>query len=196
MTLLQRSHYAFQLFNRDHIYFPHVPDQLMNHLQSLPPVQLAYTIRVDKPYINGTAATDTEPGTSPCAPTIYDVRVPLPNTIIAQFHKFHGNRAHISDLQTIIRTDDELALLVQKIHQTNAKRKFYENLAKDPASFVKRWFSSQMRDQDVIFAESTRGGGEDAPGELYRRGGKDGLWDSQVARESVGLWLARNTKAH
>ena len=51
-----------------------------------------------------------------------------------------------------------------------------------------------MRDQDVIFAESMRGGGEDAPGELYRRGGKDGLWDSQVARESVGLWLARNGK--
>lgn len=168
----------------------------MGHLHPLPPIQLAYTIRVDKPYINGTSATATEPASPPSAPTVYDVRVPLPNTIVAQLHKFHGNRSHISDLQTIIRTDDELALLVQKIHQTNAKRKFYENLAKDPASFVKRWFSSQMRDQDVIFAESMRGGGEDAPGELYRRGGKDGLWDSQVARESVGLWLARNAKGH
>ena len=113
-----------------------------------------------------------------------------------ELQKFHTNRAHIGELQNIVRTDDELALLVQKIHQTNAKRKFYENLAKDPASFVKRWFSSQMRDQDVIFAESLRGGGEDAPGELYRKGGDDGLWNTEQAHESVGLWLARNNKAY
>ena len=186
----------WQLFQKDTVYFPHVPDLLYPHLQPLPPIQLAYTIRVDKPYINGTPATDSDPALPPSAPTVYDIRVPLPNPVIAQLTKFHTSRAHIGDLQTIVRTDDELALLVQKVHQTNAKRKFYENLAKDPASFVKRWFSSQMRDQDVILAESTRGGGEDAPGELYRRGGKDGLWDSQQAHESVGLWLARNTKSH
>jgi SWI/SNF-related matrix-associated actin-dependent regulator of chromatin subfamily D len=89
-----------------------------------------------------------------------------------------------------------LALLVQKIHQTNAKRKFYNNLAKDPASFVKRWISSQQRDLEAILAEATHGGGEDATNEEFRRGGKDSVWGSELARESVGLWLARNQKVH
>jgi SWI/SNF-related matrix-associated actin-dependent regulator of chromatin subfamily D len=83
-----------------------------------------------------------------------------------------------------------LALLVQKIHNTNAKRKFYENLAKDPAEFVKRWFGSQMRDQEVILAEGLRGLGEDGGRASHE------VWESEGARESVGLRLARNTKAH
>ncbi|KAK3721706.1 SWI/SNF and RSC complex subunit Ssr3 [Vermiconidia calcicola] len=181
-----------KLFQKDSVYFPHVPDLLFQHLQALPPIQLSYTIRVDPAYINGSTSSPSSP---PSAPTIYDIHVPLPNPVIADLTKFHTSRAHITDLQTLIRTDDDLALLVQKIHQTNAKRKFYDNLSKDPASFVKRWFSSQMRDQDVIFAESTRGGGEDAPGDMFRRGGKEGLWDTRQAHESVGLWLARNAKA-
>ena len=98
--------------------------------------------------------------------------------------------------QTIVKVDDDLALLVQKIHQTNAKRKFYNNLTKDPASFVKRWISSQQRDLEIILAEATRGGGEDATNEEFRRGGRDGVWGSELARESVGLWLARNSKPH
>lgn len=83
---------------------------------------------------------------------------------------------------------------MQKVHQTNAKRKFYDNLAKDPTSFIKRWTSSQQRDLEVILAEATRGGGEDATNEEWRRGGPDGVWGSELARESVGLWLARNSK--
>ena len=185
-----------QLFNKESIYFPTVPNALHPHLQGLDPIKLAYTIRVDKQYINGTPASDTSPAIPPSTPTVYDIRVPLPNPITADISKFHNNQTHTAELQTLVRTDDDLALLVQKIHNTNAKRKFYDNLGKDPASFVKRWFSSQMRDQEVILAENMRGGGDDGPGELYSRGGKEGLWASQQAQESVGLWLARNTKAH
>lgn len=119
----------------------------------------------------------------------------MPNPLLHQLTRFHTSKAHIGDLQTIVRTDDELALLVQKIHQTNAKRKFYDNLAKDPTSFVKRWISSQQRDLEVILAEATRGGGEDATNEEFRRGGRDGVWGSELARESVGLWLARNNQS-
>ena len=151
---------------------------------------------MDKSYIRGTPATDTEAAVPPSAPTVYDIRVPLPNLLLAQLKKFQTSKTHINDLETIIRTDNDLAVIVQKIHHTNAKRKFYENLAKDPASFIKRWMASQERDLEVILAEATRGGGDDAPGEPFRKGGKDGLWGSQLARESVGLWLARTSKTH
>ena len=54
---------------------------------------------------------------------------------------------------------------------------------------------------EVILAEATRGGGsgglgEEGASEEWRKGGEGGLWGSQVARESVGLWLARQSKAH
>ena len=189
---------TLQLFSKDKIYFPYVPDLLLPHLQPLPPIQLNYTIRVDPQYINGAAAnSDTGSAAVPASqPTVYDIRVPLPNPLTAQLTRFHTSKSHLSDLQSMIRTDDDLALLVQKVHQTNAKRKFYENLAKDPASFVKRWTASQQRDIEVVLAEATRGGGEDAAGEEFRRGGEDGLWGGELARESVGLWLARSQKAH
>ena len=170
---------------------------VLQHLQPLPPIKLNYTIRVDKPYIDGTPANpDTaEEAKPPSAPTVYDIRIPLPNTLNPQLHRIHSKNVrveHNKDLRTIIQTDDDLALLVQKIHQTNAKRKFFENLAKDPASFVKRWTASQQRDLEVVLAEATRGGGEDNAGEEFRRGGVDGLWGSEVVRESVGMWLAKN----
>lgn len=167
-------------------------------MKPLPPVQLQYTIRVDKPYISGTpdpesTDQDTEE-LKPCRPTVYDIRVPLPNPLVHQLTRFHTSKAHIGNLQTIVKTDDDLALLVQKVHQTNAQRKFYDNLSKDPTSFIKRWISSQQRDLEVILAEATRGGGEDAASEGFRRGGHDSVWGTDLAKESVGLWLARNTK--
>jgi len=189
-----------KLFKQEQVYFPYVPDLLMPHLQPLEPIKLQYTIRVDKAYINGTKdpespEEESSDGIKPSRPTVYDIRVPLPNPLMGKLQQVHMSKAHVGDLQTIVRTDEDLALLVQKIHQTNAKRKFYDNLARDPASFVKRWTSSQQRDLEVILAESARGGGEDTTNEEFRRGGKDGVWGSDLARESVGLWLARNSKA-
>ncbi|KAF2767821.1 SWI/SNF complex protein [Teratosphaeria nubilosa] len=181
-----------KLFNQERIHFPYVPDLLHPHLKPLPPIQLSYTIRVDKSYIRG----DPEKGIQPSAPTIYDIRIPLPNPLMGQLTRFHTSKAHLGTLQQIVKTDDDLALLVQKINQTNAKRKFYDNLAKDPTNFLKRWISSQQRDLEVILAEATRGGGEDASGEEWRKGGQDGVWGSRLAQESVGLYLARNTKPY
>lgn len=111
----------------------------------------------------------------------------------------------MNTLKDIVAYDDDIALLVQKLNQTNAKRKFYENLSKDPTNFLKRWISSQQRDLEVILAEATRGGGSGGLGALgsgedmgasdeWRRGGEGGLWGSVGAREGVGLWLARQGK--
>ena len=213
-----------KLFNKDTLYFPYLPDLIAPHLLPLPPIQLPYTIRVDKPYIapgssastnNGIGGADdifgdmtndlrspspskpsdsASAGLAPSLPKIYDIKVPLPNPLQKTLTRFQLSRAHVTDLQTITKTDEDLALLVQKLNQTNAKRKFYESLAKDPTNFIKRWISSQQRDMEVILAEATRGGGEEGS-EEFRRGGEGGLWGGTVARESVGLWLARGAKA-
>ncbi|KAK3116678.1 SWI/SNF and RSC complex subunit Ssr3 [Teratosphaeriaceae sp. CCFEE 6253] len=172
-----------KLFDQDKVYFPYVPDLLHPHLHPLPPIQLSYTIRVDKAYINDPV------------PTIYDIPLLLTNSTNKALTRFHTSKAHSSTLSTILRTDDDLALLVQKITNTNGKRKFYDSLARDPASFVKKWVGSQQRDLEVVLAEASRGGGEDAQGEEWRKGGKESVWGSTMAQESVGLYLARGGKA-
>jgi SWI/SNF-related matrix-associated actin-dependent regulator of chromatin subfamily D len=91
--------------------------------------------------------------------------------------------------------DDQLALIIQAMTHAKAKHAFFTSLSRDPVGFVRRWTSSQRRDLEVILGEATRGGGEEGQGEEWRRGGKDGVWGSQNARESVGLWLARG-KSH
>lgn len=154
----------------------------------MPPIKLAYTIRVDKAYIS-----PTDGSTAGSRPTIYDVRVPLPNPLAGVYARFQSSKTHVATLSRIVQVDDDLALLVAKINQTNAKRKFFENLAKDPAGFVQRWSSSQKRDLEVILADATRGGGGE-DGEQWRKGGAHGVWGSEAARESVGLWLARSGK--
>lgn len=80
---------------------------------------------------------------------------------------------------------------MQKLHQTNAKRKFYENLAKDPAGFVRRWAGSQRRDLEVLLAEERNAADAEGGGGEWRRGGNEGVWGSERAREGVGLWVAR-----
>ncbi|OQO09978.1 hypothetical protein B0A48_04333 [Cryoendolithus antarcticus] len=176
-----------RLFNQDRLSFPYLPDILQPHLKPLPPLKLPYTIRVDKSYIS-----PSDP-TAPSQRTIYDLTVPLPNPTAHHITRYATSKTHLTSLSTIIHTDDNLALLVQKLHATNAKRKFYENLAKDPRGFVGRWVGSQKRDLEVILAEAGRagGGGEEGQGEEWRKGGEGGVWGSVLARESVGLWCAR-----
>ena len=48
---------------------------------------------------------------------------------------------------------------------------------------------------EVISGEATRGGGEDASGDEWRRGGKDGIWGSENVRESVNLIVGAKARA-
>ncbi|KAK5107510.1 hypothetical protein LTR62_001082 [Meristemomyces frigidus] len=170
-----------RLFKQDKIYFPYVPDLLLPHLEPLPPLQLHYTIRTDKAYISSPTQT------------IYDLRVPLPNPTKAALSRFHTSKTHLASLQQIVKADDDLALLCQGILQQNGKRRFYEQCARDPAGFVRRWVRSQGRDLEVLVAESGRigGGNEEGLSEEWRAGGTESVWGSQGAREGVGMWLAR-----
>jgi SWI/SNF-related matrix-associated actin-dependent regulator of chromatin subfamily D len=169
------------------IQFNYIPDLILPHLSPLDPIVLPYTIRVDSYYINAS------PKPSPY--TIYDITVmeddPLRTRIID--HLYHSQK-NVKVLQEISDIDDQLALVVQAIQQSKAKHGFYEAMAKDPVGFMKRWISSQKRDMEVILGESSRGMGnidEGGLGEEWRRGGEDGVWGGDVAKESVGLFLAR-----
>jgi len=94
---------------------------------------------------------------------------------------------------------------MQAVAHSKAKHAFLSGMARDPVGFVKGWLSSQKRDLDIILGEANRagrdgvtgglgaGGGEEAvtAGDEWRRGGKESVWASQNARESVNVLLAK-----
>ncbi|KAF2465497.1 uncharacterized protein BDR25DRAFT_84450 [Lindgomyces ingoldianus] len=181
------------IFNSDTFFFPMLPQLLKPHLTTLPPIQLSYTIRVDKDYIS----PPPESGKLPSQPTIYDVQVALGDPLRDMTASLARSTDNIKTLQQINEIDEQIALLIQAIGHSKAKHAFFTSMSKDPVTFIKRWLSSQKRDLEVVMGEGGRGGGEDASGEEWRRGGEEGVWGSEVARESVALWLARqNIKGH
>ena len=209
----------YQVFNSDTVFFPYIPDLIYQHLTPVQPLQIPYTIRVDRAYntppssatnddneigsnrteINATIETniDTSSATSPFPPshyTTYDILVPIEDPVRALYASAMHSPTYLDTLQEINRLDDQLATTAQALSHAKAKHAFQTALARDPARFVRRWVSSQRRDKEVLTGLGTRTGGlgdDGFAGEEWRRGGEASVWASGNARESVGLWLAR-----
>ncbi|KAL2167960.1 hypothetical protein VTG60DRAFT_599 [Thermothelomyces hinnuleus] len=168
-----------KIIPRETGYIPHLNDYITPHLRPLPPVKLAYTIRVDEEFHKNPQ------------PTIYDVRVAVDDPLRARLLPFIQNPQYAAMLKEVAGLDDQLATLIQAVAHSKAKLDFLTSLSKDPVNFVKGWLSSQKRDLEVIMGEATRGGGEDATGDEWRRGGPNSVWATQNARESVNVLLAK-----
>lgn len=176
---ITKSTDTLKIFGAEQIYFPQVPDRIMNHLHPQAPLKLPYTIRLDEAYL----ANPT--------PTVYDVVVSVDDPIRAKVLQHLQNPEHTTQLRQISKLDDELAIIVQAISHSKSKHQFYRSFQKDPVTFVKKWVSSQRRDLEVILGEAGRGGGEDGMGVEFSRGGKDGVWGSDLTREAVRYMLAK-----
>lgn len=150
-------------------------------MDPLPPVKLPYTIRVDREF----HANPT--------PTIYDITVHIDDPLRDALNAYVTNPAYATNLREIAQLNDNLSLLVQKISMSKGRHAFFDQLSKHPVEFIGKWLSSQKRDLEVIAGEATRGGGEDASGDEWRRGGNSGIWGSDNVRESVSLMV--NSKA-
>jgi SWI/SNF-related matrix-associated actin-dependent regulator of chromatin subfamily D len=149
----------------------------------LPAVKLPYTIRVDKEF-------HEDP-----QPTIYDIRVSVDDLLRSALASYLTNPSYAHSLREISSLNDHLALLVSKISESKSKHAFFDALSKNPTEFIAQWLSSQKRDLEVIAGEATRGGGEDASGDEWRRGGKNGIWGSDNVRESVNLIVGTKGRA-
>ena len=172
----------WQLFNgRDKGYIPYIPDAIAPFMDPLPPIKIPYTIRVDREFHSNPT------------PTIYDITVHLEDPIRDALNSYITNPAYATSLREIAQMNDNLSLLVQKISMSKGKHAFFDELSKHPVEFIGKWLSSQKRDLEVIAGEATKGGGEDASGDEWRKGGSSGIWGSDNVRESVSLMV--NTKA-
>lgn len=165
------------------MFFPQIPERIMPHLHPLPPIKLAYTIRVDPNHHSNPE------------PTVYDIRVATEDPIRAKILALVQDPEYVAVLKQINQVDDALAVIVQAIQHSKAKHTFYRSMSKDPVNFIKRWMSSQKRDLEVIMGEATRGGGEDGSGMEFQRGGSKGMWDTPVVKEAVRYMLAKEQRA-
>ncbi len=149
----------------------------------LPPVKLPYTIRVDKEFHENPQ------------PTIYDIQVQVDDPLKAALASYLTNPIYANNLREIATHDQHTAILIQSIMNSKSKHQFFDALSKNPTDFIAKWLSSQKRDLEVLAGEATRGGGEDASGDEWRKGGQDSIWASDVVKQSVGLMVGPRTKA-
>ncbi|KAK0626933.1 hypothetical protein B0T14DRAFT_424681 [Immersiella caudata] len=167
------------LIKKDSGNIPLLNEYVTPHLKALPPVKLAYTIRVDQEF-------HKDP-----KPTIYDIRVAVDDPLRAKLAPFIYSTQYASMLKKVADIDKDLGVLVQAIATHKAKHTFLTSMCDDPVHFVRSWLSSQKRDLEVITGEATRGGGETATGDEWRKGGRDSIWNTANARESINVLLSK-----
>lgn len=168
-----------QVIPRELGLIPELLNYIIPHLRPLSKVELPYTVRVDEEFHKSPQAT------------IYDVRVPVNEPIQARLNQFLQDPQYATMLQQVRGLDEQLAVMIQAVADSKAKHAFLKSLSRDPTNFVRSWLSSQKRDLEVINGEAPRGGGEDASGDEWRKGGKNSVWATQNARESVQFMIRR-----
>lgn len=166
---------------RDAGHIPLLNEYISPHLRPLPPIKLPYTIRVDEEFHKSEQPV----------PTIYDIRVAVDDPLKGKLMPFVRDTQYATMLKDVASYDEQLATLIQAVAQSKAKHAFLTSMSNDPVHFVRDWLSSQKRDLEIIMGESTRGGGEDTTGDEWRRGGKESIWGTSNARESVAVLLSK-----
>ncbi|KAI0484632.1 putative 3-phosphoinositide dependent protein kinase-1 [Xylariaceae sp. FL0804] len=157
---------------------PRLHEYITSHLRPIAPVRLPYTIRLDEEFHKNPQ------------PTVYDVRVPVDDPLREKMTSFLTNAGYANMLKEAALLDEQLATIVQALHVSKAKHAFLTSLGEDPATFVRNWLSSQKRDFEVIRGEAVAGAA-DVTGDEWRKGGKDSVWATVNARESVNVLLSK-----
>ncbi|KAM3426029.1 hypothetical protein MY4824_010119 [Beauveria thailandica] len=175
----ERYQFSSELVVRgDAGFIPMLNDYVAQNLRPLPPVSLPYTIRVDEGFHKNPQ------------PTVYDIQVAISDPLRASLQEVINNPQYLAMLKDISGLDEQLARLVQAVSASKAKHTFMKSLGDDPATFVRKWLSSQKRDLEVIMGEGSNGG-DNGYGDEWRRGGSNSVWATQTARESVNVLLSR-----
>ncbi|KAI9893011.1 MAG: SWI/SNF complex component snf12 [Vezdaea aestivalis] len=170
------------IFHQETVFFPSIPELLAPHLTPLPPFQIPYTIRLDEEFHKNPEAT------------IYDFEVEIDDPLRAMMNAALHNATSTEYLQKIQECDDYIAGQVQLIKDTMKKWHFHTSFAEDPVPFLRKWHASQARDLAIILGESGRGVEEAGIADEWRRGGDEGPWGTQEAKEAVAHFLARQDR--
>ncbi|KAJ2936368.1 hypothetical protein H1R20_g727, partial [Candolleomyces eurysporus] len=123
------------IFGGEGISFQMLPDLVNRFLVVPDPIVLWYTVNPGAP--------------PPERPQAYDVEVKMEDAAMK------GRMAAMLQSSkesgaTLMKLDEEIALLAQSLHNSHVKKVFLESFAKDPAKFIQTWLESQSRDLESI----------------------------------------------
>lgn len=147
----------------------------------LPPLELPYTIRVDKAYHENNPQ-----------PTIYDIQLPLDSTLHTAMQEHLRSPTYAPALQEIAKLNDETAVIIAALQHSKAKHIFVTNLSKYPVEWLNKWVNSQQRDLEIIRGEAARTSELSIGGEEWRKGGDRGAWGTEGAREAAAIYLHKD----
>jgi SWI/SNF-related matrix-associated actin-dependent regulator of chromatin subfamily D len=130
------------------------------------------------------------PSITPPQATIYDIPVLVDDPLDAFMSSLRtstdpGNPDMITRLKQIAQLDADIALAVQAMNNSKAKITFLNSLSADPVNFVRKWLNSQKADEEVALAD------EKSQRTDWHKWGPNGVWESDIAKESVSQLLAR-----
>lgn len=124
-------------------------------------------------------------------PTVYDVMVAGPDPVHEQILAIMQDPTFAEDLKKIKERDTDITALFQAISVSKNRYSFFNSMAKDPVTFLRRWASSQKRDLEIMVGDSRVGTGTEWVSDEFRRGGHDSIWNSENAKEAVDLLVNR-----
>lgn len=162
------------IFGVDMVYFPQVPEMIIQHLHPLPPYQLRYTVHLDKEYTG--------------IQTIYDVRVQVEDPICAMIYAMTHSKVNAERNRKIAECDKKLARMVQYLHRSMGRHAFFKEFSMDPQGFCRKWLVSQQRDLRIMLGE--RAGISGAVD--FERGGEGSVWSSDAIKAAVQDMLAKD----
>lgn len=87
------------------------------------------------------------------SPQVCDITVYTDDPIRQKMSTIIHSQEYVQTLHEIACIDDHIAVLVQAVNHSKAKRDFWKAMSDDPAEFIKRWVSSQKRDMDTLCGE-------------------------------------------
>ncbi|CAG8549156.1 3361_t:CDS:10 [Ambispora gerdemannii] len=125
------------IFNKDRIAFPELPELLNPLLDPVDPIEIEYTIRVDKSFHTSRFA--------------YDVEVEVDDILRQRMINAIENTNHHREIQEL---DEKIMQCVQSINNSKTKRDFMMKFARSPAEFIQKWIASQSRDLEIILGET------------------------------------------
>ncbi|EPS45597.1 hypothetical protein H072_426 [Dactylellina haptotyla CBS 200.50] len=142
-------------FKMEKIQLPQVPDLVSPYMKPLEPIVIKYMIKVED-------APSTDP-------VVHDIIITEDEPLRLRMIKIINSQMTSPLHRNLTMEDDNIAVLVQAINHSKAKRDFWTSLGTDPASFIQQWVSSQKRDLEVILGEKGVDNEESRRAAFYHR---------------------------
>ncbi|KAG9304112.1 hypothetical protein G9A89_006022 [Geosiphon pyriformis] len=149
------------------ISFPELPELLNPLVDPVDPIQIDYTIRVDKTFHASKYA--------------YDIEVEVDDVMRQRMAIANANTAQNKEVQAL---DEKIVQCIQSINNSKIKRDFLLQFTQSPVDFIQKWVASQSRDLEVILGESRFNLEEQRQADFYKQPWASGATFQYIAAKA------------